>query len=134
MHPTGSAGATGLRLPTTRPKRRAETGDGHRPRRLAYEIVPVPHASAPKTRNATPYPKPPWLPHAHATHHQPHPAKRRSVGPKRHAIHANTASRPTTLITPANGPGEATAVASSTSTHPVYQAPPASAFASGGCS
>jgi hypothetical protein len=53
------------------------------------------------------YAYPPWLPHAQASHHELQPVARSSVGPKRQAIHANAASRPKALITPAGAPGEA---------------------------
>ena len=44
---------TGLRLPSRRANSFAESAEGQRPRRLAYQIVPPPHASAPSRRKAT---------------------------------------------------------------------------------
>ena len=40
---------TGLRLPSRRANSLAESAEGQRPRRLAYQIVPPPHASAPSS-------------------------------------------------------------------------------------
>src|SRR6516165_3747855 len=79
--------ASGLRRPSTRVNTRSEVAEGQRPRRFAYKTVPAPQGERPGRED--------------------HPVTRRSVGPKRQAIHANVASRPKTLITSASGPGDA---------------------------
>jgi hypothetical protein len=55
----------------------------------------------------------PWLPQAHATHHEHQPVTRARVGPKRHTTHPATANRPSTQIAPASGPDVAIGVAKS---------------------
>ena len=50
--PCGFAGARGLRLPSTRGSSRSDRGDGHRPRRLAYQTVPATQRTAPSTLSA----------------------------------------------------------------------------------
>jgi hypothetical protein len=44
---------SGLRLPSTRVNSLAESAEGQRPRRLAYQSVPPPHASTPSRMKAT---------------------------------------------------------------------------------
>lgn len=41
---------TGLRRPSRRANSLAESGEGQRLRRVAYQIVPAPQATAPSTR------------------------------------------------------------------------------------
>jgi hypothetical protein len=42
----------GLRLPSRRVNSCSGSSEGHRPRRLAYQVVPAPHASVPSSKKA----------------------------------------------------------------------------------